>query len=414
VLKKLRLGRADRDKKRRDRFAREIAALKRLQSPHIPTVVDSNEQEAYFVTPYAGKSFDQLPHLVEDPQALLQRFRGLVVAVRDAHAKGVIHRDIKPNNATVDDDGTPYLADFGICAMDEKSQVELTTTMEAFGNRSFAAPECDAGSVDDAREPSDVYSLGKLLYWMASGKQVFSRENYDREKLTVSDLHTQQYISVLIQHTVLENPGARWTTTELLEGIDWALAKLREHSALKVTGLIVVADGFGPNNQCYENGYSPATTAPQGNPPGDHDIAESFFVGEAVVLDRLDIGVWLYHGSGRASVILIKGGDEAPSNEVVEEWDVQIDQPNTLKLLELHSTSLPTLGPSEVYWVVLFPTDSDGHIGWISAAIELAPRLSRAALRIRPQDWQPRVSLRGPGSSLRVLARPPSTTRPAR
>jgi serine/threonine protein kinase len=401
VLKRLK------NPKRLDLFEREIRALDRLTSTNIPAVVDyavSTEQgKSYLVTRYVGTDLTMLPDVIE-PELLLQRFRGIVVAVHDAHAKGVIHRDIKPNNATVDAEGTPYLVDFGICAMDEESQVELTTTMEAFGNRSFAAPECDAGSVDEAREPSDVYSLGKLLYWMASGKKVFSREDFDRNRLTIADPHAHQYISVLIDHTVRENPGARSTVTELLEGIDWALAKLREHAALKQSGLVVLADGFGPNNQCYENGFFSAATAPQGNPPGDHDIAESFFVSERVVLDRLDIGVWCLHGSGRAKVTLIKGGDEVPSNDVVEEWDVDI--PHRLAVLELQSVSLPTLGPSEVYWVVVFPTDNNSHIGWFGSAIELAPRLSRAAQRIRPQDWEPRVSIRGPGSSLRVLAQP--------
>jgi eukaryotic-like serine/threonine-protein kinase len=121
VLKQLRFDRREsraRREKRRARFAREIAALKRLQSSHIPPVLDSNEEEAYFVTPYVGKSFDRLPHVVDDPQALLERFRGTVVAVHDAHSRGVVHRDIKPNNATVHE-GTSFLVDYGICADDE-------------------------------------------------------------------------------------------------------------------------------------------------------------------------------------------------------------------------------------------------------------------------------------------------------
>jgi hypothetical protein len=60
----------------------------------------------------------------------------------------------------------------------------LTTTVEAFGNRSFAPPECEAGSVDDATEASAVYSLGKLFYWMTSGRRFMVRENFDRESRT--------------------------------------------------------------------------------------------------------------------------------------------------------------------------------------------------------------------------------------
>lgn len=390
---------------RRDRFEQEIASLSRLRSSHIPRVVDYAIGEvSYLVTPYAGQDLTRLPDVVE-PKALLERFRGIVVAVRDAHSQGVIHRDIKPNNVIVDEAETPFLVDFGICAM-EDSEVVLTTTVEGFGNRSFAPPECEAGSVDVASEASDVYSLGKLLYWMASGRKFMVREDFDREKLTLADQHARQYVSVLIQHAALENPHARWTTTELLQRIDWALDKLAEHSALRESGLVVLADGFGPNDECNQSGSRSATKAPRGNPPADHDVAQSFFVSEATALHELDIGVKLLHGSGRAEVVLVTGGDEVPSDDVVEAWEVEITERHTLQLLRFPSESRPTLGPDEVYWVILLPCNDDSEIAWISAAVELMPRLARFAERDRTNDWEPRVSVGGPGQSLRVLGRP--------
>lgn len=405
VLKRLK------NPKRLERFKREVEALIRLKSPNIPSVKDyaiSKEKgKSYLVTRYVGTDFTQLPEVVE-PQLLLERFRGIVVAVHDAHAKGVIHRDIKPDNATVDEDGTPYLVDFGICAVDEVSQVVLTTTMEAFGNRSFAAPECDAGSVDDCREPSDVYSFGKLLYWMASGKQVFSRENFDRDKLIIGDLHARQYISLIIEHTVFEDPGARWTVTDLRDRVNWALDKLREHSEIRATGLMVVADGFGPKNECYEGSHLSVTTPPRGNPPADHDVAEAFFVKDAVTLEQLDIAVKLIHGLGQAEVILVKGDFAGPSEDEedeVERWPVEINAPETLQVLRLQSSSKPTLGPREIYWVILSTNDPDSEIAWISSPLQLMRRVSHTAERDRPNEWQPQVSDSGPGQSLRVLAR---------
>ena len=55
-----------------------------------------------------------------DLQAILQRFRGLVEAAKFADAREIVHRDVKANNATVQDDGTPCLVDFGICTYDEE------------------------------------------------------------------------------------------------------------------------------------------------------------------------------------------------------------------------------------------------------------------------------------------------------
>jgi serine/threonine protein kinase len=399
VLKRLK------NKKRLGRFQREIESLTRLRSPHIPAVVDSAVSEAlsYLVTPYVGKDLTRLPDVV-DPKALLELFRGIVVATHDAHAQGIIHRDIKPNNVTVDENGKAFLVDFGICA-EENSDLVLTTTAEGFGNRSFAPPECDAGSVDRASPASDVYSLGKLLYWMASGRKLMVREDFDKEKLTVDDPHAAQYVSVFIHRSVLEDPGARWTTTDFLQDIDWALEKLKEHSVIRESGLMVLDDGFGPNDECYEGGSLSATSAPRGSPPAHHDVAQSFFVREPAALDQLDIGVKLLHGSGRAVVVLVEGGDVVPSDEVIENWEVEITERDTLQLLRLPSTSRPTLGPSEVYWVILSPSDDDSEIAWISAAAELMPRLARFAERDRPDAWQPRVSVDSSGQSLRVLAR---------
>jgi serine/threonine protein kinase len=361
---------------------------------------------SYLVTPYLGEDLTRLPDVAE-PQAVLERFRGIVVAVNDAHAYGVVHRDIKPDNVIVDEAGTPFLVDFGICAMDG-SEVILTTTVEGFGNRSFAPPECDAGSPDDASEASDIYSLGKLLYWMTSGRRFMVRESFDRDTLTIADPHACQYISVLIEHTVREDPGARWSSTELLQRIDWALDKLDEQSAIRETGLTVLEDGFGPNDQCNEGSYHSATRTPRGNPSADHDIAQSFFVDEVVALDQIDIGVTRLHGSGQADVVLVKGGLQVPSEDsrdVIEKWDGTLTETGTPQILRLPSTSRPTLGPSEVYWVILSPSEGDGEIAWMSAALELMPRMATFAERNRPDPWQARKSVQGPGPSLRVLAR---------
>lgn len=123
---------------------------------------------AYFVTPYAGKNLEKMRNLVE-PQAILQQFRGLVEAAKFANDREVVHRDINPNNATVNGDGTTCLVDFGICMYDD--EVGLTDTWEGFGTRYFAAPECDAGNPEPIGPPADIYSLGKVLHWMATGQE---------------------------------------------------------------------------------------------------------------------------------------------------------------------------------------------------------------------------------------------------
>ncbi|WP_409436914.1 serine/threonine protein kinase [Mycobacterium sp. SMC-14] len=399
--------------KRLARFEREIAALERVRSPHVPQVTrPPREGRMYFVTPYVGKNLHDVPDAA-DPVALLERFRGIVVAVRDAHAGGVVHRDIKPNNVTVNDEGKSFLVDFGICAADDdEPSGGLTSAMEALGNRNFTAPECEAGSEDACGPPSDVYSLGKLLYWMGTAgrdRRVMSREDFNPDALSFADPYARQYVRVLIDRSVRANPGSRWSVTELLEGVDWALAKLKEHSGIREEGRTVLADNFGPNDTCYESGSRSAKTG-HGDPPKDYDLAHSYFVAESAVLERVDIRVARQAGSGRMEVTLIEGGDEVPSDEpedVVEQWFRELTAPRqALEVLYLPSSTGATLGPQETYWLRLVACDNDSRVEWMSGAIELMPWVSRFADRPRGSAWTPRVSESGPPFAFRVLARP--------
>lgn len=412
VLKVLRGSRpgepAARQQKRLARFQREIDALDRLDlSPNIPSLVARHisAAQSFFVTPYAGQNLESLPDLVE-PQEILQRFRGLVEAAKFANDREVVHRDIKPNNATVSDNGTPCLVDFGICMYDD--EVGLTDTWEGFGNRYFAAPECDAGNPETIGAPSDIYSLGKVLHWMATGRGKMGRETFDEEAFVFADRFARQYFSVILKHTVCENPGARWSASELLDFIDWVLAKLAEHDAFIAEGLSLLKDNFGPNNSCYEAGSRSSRTG-AGDPPADYDIAESFFVSEPVVLERLDLRLARRSGSGRAEISLIKGRFEVPSDEsedVVEKWPVHLTAPrNALEVITLSSVSGEVLGPQEAYWIKLAVCDGDSDVEWISAPIELMPQLARFADRARTEEWTSRVSVGGPGLAFRVIAR---------
>jgi len=112
VLKRLK------NKKRLGRFQREIEALRKMQSPYIPTVEDySVDDPPYVVCPYLGENLEK--YVTTPPlsvHAALHIFEQIVEATRDAHAKGVKHRDIKPNNIVLTADGQQAnLIDFGIC-----------------------------------------------------------------------------------------------------------------------------------------------------------------------------------------------------------------------------------------------------------------------------------------------------------
>ena len=112
----------------------------------------------------------------------LRLFKGICGGVGLMHESGVIHRDLKPNNIFLrEDKRTPVVGDLGLCLIMEQDE-RLTEMTEAVGARLFMAPELEDGRYEDAKPVADIYSLGKILYWLVSNKMTFSREKHRQER----------------------------------------------------------------------------------------------------------------------------------------------------------------------------------------------------------------------------------------
>lgn len=159
------------------RFQREANAASRLNHPNIVEIFDVGEDKGqhYIVMEYVrGNSLKELisQRGAMDKQEALQIMDQLMCAIIDAHKNNIIHRDIKPQNIMVKDDGTVKIADFGIATVSDA--VQLTQADTVLGSVHYLAPELARG--ENASFQSDIYALGITFYELVTGKVPYTGE----------------------------------------------------------------------------------------------------------------------------------------------------------------------------------------------------------------------------------------------
>ncbi len=164
----------------RQRFFREAQAAGKLSHGGIVTIYDVGEDEAtrlpYIVMEFvAGRTLADLLDEAAGPLPREQALRWIcqvAQALSFAHARGIIHRDVKPANIMIDGEGNAKLTDFGIARL---RHTQLTTAGDLLGTPAYMSPEQVQGNPVDSR--SDIFSLGILLYWTLTGSKPFDGEN---------------------------------------------------------------------------------------------------------------------------------------------------------------------------------------------------------------------------------------------
>jgi eukaryotic-like serine/threonine-protein kinase len=159
-----------------ERFAREARAAGLLSHPNIVTVYDVGSLGEQDGTSYIAMEFvegrtlrQMVPHGERlDPERVLDIAMQVARGLDYAHRRGVVHRDVKPANILVRDDGLVKLADFGVARLDAS---DLTRTGESVGSPSYISPEMLLGHPVDGR--ADIFSLGVLVYEMLTGSKPF-------------------------------------------------------------------------------------------------------------------------------------------------------------------------------------------------------------------------------------------------
>jgi serine/threonine protein kinase len=175
--------------KAKERLSKEVAILSKNLHPNILKIVDSSIAEGWLVSSYyslGNLSIHKVKYQGNPLEALIA-MRPLVEAVAALHEVKIIHRDIKPDNIFVTDNGL-VLGDFGIAHLEDEDNTRVSETYENVGSRDWMPTWAMGMRLDDVRPTFDVFGLGKVLWSMISGRSKLRLWYYNRPEFESNNL----------------------------------------------------------------------------------------------------------------------------------------------------------------------------------------------------------------------------------
>ncbi len=158
------------------RFRQEVESVANLDHPNIVPVFEFGRHDGqyfYSMKLIEGQNLaDELQRFVDNPRASADLMVTIARAVHHAHQRGVLHRDLKPQNILIDREGLPHVTDFGL-AKRMHAGPGVTNTGDWAGTPEYMAPEQADGEFKDLTTAADIYSLGAIFYAMLTGGPPF-------------------------------------------------------------------------------------------------------------------------------------------------------------------------------------------------------------------------------------------------
>ena len=227
-----------------ERFVREGYVANRVAHPRVPRVLDDdaeggNESSAFLVMELIeGITLEERTGPCRPGDAeILRVARDVLEILVAAHGKGVIHRDLKPDNLMIDKDGRVHVLDFGIARLLDSDEGSIaTTTGAAFGTPAFLSPEQALGRRDLIGPATDIYGLGATLFTLASDEFVHSSQQAQELVLFAATRRARSIaacapqlgrgVIALIDRATQYDPRERFlTAAEMLREVERLLAE---------------------------------------------------------------------------------------------------------------------------------------------------------------------------------------------
>jgi serine/threonine-protein kinase len=266
------------------RFEREAKVIARLEHPNIVPIhsygIDNGSPWMAMRLVAGGTLHALLKQRRLDADHVVRTLQGVAAALDYAHGKGVIHRDVKPQNVLLDDAERVYLADFGIARMVEGSSA-LTATGMISGTPQYMAPEQATGQPVDHR--ADIYALGIMAYEMFMGRVPFSADTpvavllkHVQEPLPIpSPVDVPEPLVRALLKCVAKKPEDRWSSaTEFANALAMGLAEahgMPGSSSTPATGTLGVLRATAPGMGAPVTPTLPPGTATE--PPSPTGVA---------------------------------------------------------------------------------------------------------------------------------------------
>jgi serine/threonine-protein kinase len=238
-----------RDGEMTERFRREAEAAARLVHPFICPVLDFGQQgeTVYIVMPYlsGGSLADRVQReRAVSPAITAAAAAQSAVALEHAHVRGIVHRDVKPDNILFDDEGNAFITDFGIATA--RFHGRLTASGRAMGTPHYMSPEQAMGKLVDGR--SDLYALGVVMYEALVGFPPFDGADafsvgykHVHEKpveLQEIDSRLPQALTSIVMRCLAKSPDERYERgSELADALLGYLSQASDAAALRAAGV---------------------------------------------------------------------------------------------------------------------------------------------------------------------------------